>query len=133
MRKVAAFVSLSFLGTFLGCMGIQVTYIPLKQGYFPAVRQAKDISVITGIFREPYEELGIILIRKGPGSLEEEMMDKFREEAMIRGAEAVIKVRAEKHAIFSLAPFFISFPFQGIEARGVAIRFKRENALAKKP
>lgn len=132
MKKFCAFTSLIFLAFFLGCTGLQVTYVPLKQGHFPPVRQAKDIPVITGTFREPYEEVGIILIRKGPTALEEEMMDRFREEAMLRGADAVIKIRAEKHAIFSLAPFFISFPFQGIEARGVAIRFKKDGPPAKK-
>ena len=106
-----------------------MTYIPLKEGYPPAIRQAKDIAIVTGTFKEPYEELGIILVRKYPGSLEEEIMDKFREEAKKRGADAVIEVRAVKQSFFSLAPFFFSFPFQGIEARGVAIRFKNEKKL----
>lgn len=78
------------------------------------------------IFRNPYEELGIILVRKYPGALEEEIPEAFREEARKRGADAVIRVRAEKRVLFSLVPFFISFPFQGIEAKGVAVRFKKE-------
>ncbi len=114
------------LGIFSGCAGIQVTYIPLKTGFYPAGRKAEDIQIVTGTFKEPYEELGIILIRKYPGSLEEEIMDKFREEAMIRGADAVIKIRVVKQPVFSISPFLFSFPFPGIEAKGVAIRFKKK-------
>lgn len=106
-----------------GCAGMEVTYVPLKAGHFPSVRPAREIPVLTGTVDEPYEELGIIIVRKSVGSLEEEIMEKFQEEAMVRGAEAVIKVQAEKKPLFSVGPFFFSFPFPGIEARGVAIRF----------
>lgn len=113
------------IGILSSCAGIQVTYVPLKEGYFPP-RPAAEIPVVTGNLRNRYEELGIILVRKYPGALEEEIPEAFREEARKRGADAVIRVRAEKRMIFSLAPFFISFPFQGIEAKGVAVRFKKE-------
>ena len=115
---------LTAVGTFWACAGVQVTYVPLKEGVFPPVRPAKDIPVLTGTLSDPYEELGIILIRKYPGSLEEEISDKFREVARLRGADAVIHVRAAKHPFFSISPFFFSFPLQGIEARGVAVRFR---------
>ena len=114
------------LGTFSACAGIQVTYVPLKEGIFAPVKAAKDIPLVTGTMSQPYEELGIILIRKYPGSLEEEISDKFREVAMRHGADAVIQVRAEKRPIFSISPFFFSFPLPGIEARGVAVRTKKE-------
>lgn len=123
----------AFLVVLAGCAGIQATYIPLKPGYFAPVRQAQDIPVTTGVLKEPYEELGIILVRKAPGSLEEEIQEKFREEAMTRGADAVIKVRANKQSVFSLSPFFFSFPFQGIEAKGVAVRLKSHSQDSKKP
>lgn len=117
----------AIMGMLSGCAGIQVTYVPLKPGYFPPTRPLKEIPVVTGTFQKPYEELGIILIRKYPGSLEEEIQEKFREEAMMRGAHAVIKVRATKQSVFSLVPFFFSFPFSGIEAKGVAIRFLKDS------
>lgn len=109
-----------------GCFGMQVSYVPLKPGNFPTVRQARDIPVVTGTLPGPYEELGIIIVRKSFGSLEEEIMEEFKEEAMMHGAEAVINVQAEKQPFLSIGPFFLSFPFSGIEARGVAIRFKQE-------
>ena len=112
---------------FSGCGGVQTTYIPLQSRFYPPTKPAKEIPVVTGTFKGSYEELGIILVRKYPGSLEEEIVDEFRQEAMMRGADAVIKVRATKQAFFSLSPFFITFPFSGIEAKGVAIKFKPEN------
>ena len=124
MRIVYFILVLSVL---TGC-GIQSNYVPLKQGVFPpaSLRQAKDIQVTTGTPSEPYEELGIIMLRKSPGALEEEIVEKFQEEAMRRGADAVIKVVTSRRPFFSIGPFFFSFPFPGIEAEGVAIRFKKE-------
>ena len=121
--KTVLLIGLAFVA---GCAGIQVTYVPLKSGYFSPRHAVQDIAIVTGTYSEPYDELGIILIRKYPGSLEEEIMDKFREEAMARGADAVIKIQAVKQSVFSLTPFFFSFPFPGIEAKGVAIRFKEK-------
>ena len=121
---VVGILSLLFVSS--GCSGIQATYIPLREGHFQPTRPAKDISLIAGDFKEPYEELGIIIVRKYPGSLEEEIQEKMREEAVMRGADAVIRIRAEKQSFFSLSPFFLSFPFPGIEVKGVAIRFKKE-------
>lgn len=109
-----------------GCAGIQTTYIPLKQGTFPPRRPLKEVAVMTGDLKEPYEELGVILLRKYPGALEEEMVEKFQEEANLRGADAVIKMKTERRPIFSIGPFFLSFPFPGIEAEGVAVRYKED-------
>lgn len=36
-----------------------------------------EIPVVTGNLRNPYEELGIILVRKYPGALEEEIQEAF--------------------------------------------------------
>lgn len=108
-----------------GCAGIDVTYVPLKPGGYLPTRQAKDILIVTGDLAEPYEALGIILIRKYPGSPEEEIQEEFRKEAMVRGADAVIQVQVEKQTVFSLSPFIFSLPFPGIEARGVAVKLKK--------
>lgn len=56
------------------------------------------------------------------------MIEKFREEARMRGAEAVIKVETKKEPFFSIGPFFFSIPFYGIESKGVAVRFKKEKS-----
>ena len=82
--------------------------------------------MLTGVPVEPYDELGVILVRKYPGSLEEEMIEKFQEEAARRGADAVIKMKTSRQPLFSIGPFFFSFPFPGIEAEGVAVRFKKK-------
>lgn len=128
MRDKVRIAVLSGLLIFLSGCGIQSSYIPLKQGSFPPRRPAKEIQVLTGNLSEPYEELGVILLRKSPGALEEEMIEKFQEEAMQRGADAVIKMKTSRQPIFSIGPFFFSFPFPGIEAEGVAVRFKKENS-----
>ena len=107
-----------------GCAGIQSSYIPLREGNFPPRRAPKEISVMTGDPKEPYEEIGVILLRKFPGALEEEMVEKFQEEARLRGADAVIKMETSRRPFFSIGPFFFSFPFPGLEAEGVAVRYK---------
>lgn len=117
------FLTLSFLS---GCSGIQSTYIPLQKKAFAPIRKAAEIQVLTGVPEEPYEELGVILIRKYPGSLEEEMIEKFQEEAARKGADAVIKMKTSRQPLFSIGPFFFSFPFPGIEAEGVAVRYKKK-------
>ena len=110
-----------------GCAGIQSSYLPLKEGAFPPRRSAKEIPVVTGDLKEPYEEIGVILLRKYPGALEEELIDKFKEEAALRGADAVIKMKTERRPFFSIGPFFFSFPFPGIEAEGVAVRLRKDS------
>ena len=109
-----------------GCEGLQVNYVPLKEGVYLPSRRAEEIAVLTGSVEKPYEELGVILIRKYPGSLEEEIHEAFRQEAMSRGADAVIHVEMEKQPVFSLSPFIFSLPFPGIVARGTAVRYKKE-------
>lgn len=109
-----------------GCAGIDVSYVPLKDGTYLPRQQAEKIPILTGTVEEPHEELGIILIRKYPGSEGREIQRAFREEAMVRGADAVIHVTVEKQTVFSLSPFIFSLPFPGIEARGTAARYLKE-------
>lgn len=123
MKKLLPLLLTVFLA---GCGGIQVTYIPLQSENYFATRKAEDIPILTGSVSEPHEELGVILIRKYPDALEEEIQEKFRAEAMMRGADAVIHVEVQKQTVFSLSPFIFSLPFAGVEARGTAIRYKKE-------
>ena len=115
-----------FFALLAGCAAIQSTYIPLQKGTLPPTHKAAEIQVLTGVPVEPYDELGVILVRKYPGSLEEEMIEKFQEEAARRGADAVIKMKTSRQPLFSIGPFFFSFPFPGIEAEGVAVRYKKK-------
>ena len=123
--RVRYFV-LVFLLVLAGCEGIQINYVPLKMGTYLPRQKAENIPILTGTVDEPYEELGVILVRKYPGSEEAEMQEAFRNEAMTRGADAVIHMEVEKATVFSLSPFIFSLPFPGVEARGTAIRYKKE-------
>ena len=99
MKKLFLATLLGMIEIFSACAGIQVTYMPLKEPHYMPVRPAKDIVLVSGTVPEPYDELGIIMIRKYPGSLEEEVADKFREVARMKGADAVINMRAERQPV----------------------------------
>lgn len=129
MKKLARIFFPALLVTLLsGCEGIQINYIPLKAGTYLPRQKAENIPVLTGTVDEPHEELGVILIRKYPNSSDEEIQEAFRNEAMVRGADAVIHVEVEKATVFSLSPFIFSLPFPGVEARGTAIRYQKEKS-----
>ncbi|GEM_PF-2954414 len=112
-----------FLLVFSGCEGIQIRYVPLKDGSFLPRSKSEKIPILTRDVEEPYEELGIIIIRKYPSSDEVDIQQAFRDEAMTRGADAVIRVDAESQTVFALSPFIFSLPFPGIVAKGTAIRY----------
>jgi uncharacterized protein YbjQ (UPF0145 family) len=73
-------------------------------------QSGKDILLTTGDIDQPYEELGIIVVRgrRAPG---EKMMELLKSEAKEVGADAVIKIEFSRR-------------YYRRHCRGVAVTFK---------